>query len=64
MSAPPTLYGTEDVPTQVFEAFIRALEAGKVDQGVVSRIKKALLEEATYSDRTLRKAVLGEEVEP
>jgi len=50
-----------DVPTQVFEGFLRALEKEGVAQEVVQRLKKTLIEEGKFSDKQLKSALFPEE---
>jgi hypothetical protein len=60
MTAPPT-EGMPDVPTQVFEQFLQALEENGVSAELVARLRKTLLEEKTFTEGALKDAVLKEE---
>lgn len=51
-----------DVPTQVFEQFLCALEASGDSTEMTTRLRKALLEDKTFTEAALKKAVLGEEL--
>ena len=53
-----------DVPTQVFESFLVALEKEGVDQEIVQRLKKALIGEGKFSDKQLKSALFPDEVGP
>ncbi len=64
MTTSPTIGGTSDVPAQVFEKFLQALGDASVSAELVARLRKALLEERTFTERTLTAAVLGEELLP
>ncbi len=64
MTTSPTIEGTSDVPAQVFEKFLQALGDASVSTELVARLRKALLEERTFTERTLTAAVLGEELLP
>ncbi len=64
MTTSPTIEGTSDVPAQVFEKFLQALGDASVSAELVARLRKALLEERTFTERTLTAAVLGEELLP
>lgn len=61
MTTTPTTEGTLDVPTQVFERFLQALGDTGVSAELVTRLRKALLENQTFTESALRAAVLGEE---
>ena len=56
--------GTPDVPTQVFEMFLQALEGAGVSAELVARLRKALLEDKTFTEHALKEAVLPEERVP
>lgn len=53
-----------DVPTQVFEGFVAALEKEGVSQEIVARLKKTLIEEAKFTDKHLKAALFPEEIAP
>jgi hypothetical protein len=53
-----------DVPMQVFEEFLHALEEAKVSTELVARLRKTLTEERIFTERALRVAVLGQETLP
>lgn len=53
-----------DVPVQVFESFLVALEKEGVDQEIVQRLKKTLIAEGKFSDKHLKSALFPEEVGP
>lgn len=64
MTTSPTLEETPDVPTQVFEKFLQALGGAAVSTELVARLRKALLEDKTFTERALKEAVLAEEPVP
>jgi tripartite-type tricarboxylate transporter receptor subunit TctC len=64
MTTPPTKEGTPDVPAQVFEKFLQALENTSASAELVARLRKALVEDRTFTERALKAAVLGEESLP
>jgi hypothetical protein len=63
MAAPEQTQKT-DVPTQVFEGFLAALEKEGVAQEIIQRLKKTLIEEAKFTDKHLKAAIFPEEVAP
>ncbi len=56
--------GTPDVPVQVFEKFLQALGGAGASAQLVARLRKALLEDKTFTERALKEAVLAEESVP
>lgn len=64
MTTSPTVEGTPDVPGQVFETFLEALGGTGVSAELVARLRRALLEDQTFTDSALKAAVLGEEALP
>jgi hypothetical protein len=52
--------GARDVSAEVFAAFLQTLEREQVDAAVVRRLRQALVEEKTLSERALRSALFGE----
>ena len=64
MTTSPTGEGTPDVPVQVFERFLQALEGTGMSAELVARLRKTLLEEQTFTKSALKAAVLGEEPLP
>jgi hypothetical protein len=56
--------GVRDVSAEVFTAFLAALERDQVDPMVVQRLRVALIQEKTVSERALRAAVLAEDPSP
>ena len=48
---------SRDVPVQIFEEFVKALEADGVSAELVTRLRKTLLESKTFTDRALKVAV-------
>lgn len=61
ISTSPRMAGTTDVPAQVFEEFLRALGDAGASAELVARLRKALLEDRTFTERALKLAVIGEE---
>jgi hypothetical protein len=53
-----------DIPTRVFEEFLQALVDAKAPPEMISRLRETLLENKTFTERSLRDAVFGEEVRP
>jgi len=64
MTTPSTIDGTPDVPAQVFEKFLQALEDTGASAELVARLRKTLLEDKTFTERALKEAVLTEEPLP
>lgn len=61
MTTSPTTHGTPDIPAQIFEKYLAALNGAGVSAELTARLRKTLLEDKTYTERALRAAVLGEE---
>lgn len=64
MTTSPSEQGTRDVPAEVFEKFLQALGGAGASAELVARLRKALLEDRTFTERALKSAVLGEESLP
>lgn len=50
-----------DIPGQVFEQFLKILGETAISPALVGRLRKALIEDKTFTERALKAAVLGEE---
>ncbi len=61
MTTSSKMQGTPDVPAQVFEKFLQALGDAGASAELVARLRKALLEDGTFTERALKSAVVGEE---
>ncbi len=61
MTTTPAIDRTPDVPKQVFEKYLEALEGARVSSELITRLRKTLLDDKTYTERALKAAVLGEE---
>jgi len=64
MTTSPVKEGTPDVPAQVFEKFLQALEDASASAELIVRLRKTLLDDKTFTERALKAAVLGEESLP
>ena len=64
MTTSPAKEGTPDVPTQVFEKFLQALGDNGVSAELVARLRKALLEDKTFTEQALKKVIFAEETMP
>jgi hypothetical protein len=64
LTSSPTADGTPDVPTQIFEKFLQALEGAGQSAEIITRLRKALLEDQAFTENALKKAVLGENTLP
>lgn len=64
MTTSPTVQGTTDVPAQVFEKFLQALEGSGVSAELIGRLRKTLIEDKAFTERALKEAVLAEEPLP
>jgi hypothetical protein len=64
MTSLPTVEGTTDVPAQVFEKFLQALEDTGAPAELVARLRKTLLEDKAFTERALKEAILAEEPLP
>ena len=64
MTTSRTVDGTTDVPAQVFEKFLQALEGTGVSAELIARLRKTLLVDKAFTERALKEAVLAEEPLP
>ena len=62
MDSPPKSTATADVPTQVFQKFLDAVTTAGCAPEMVSRLKKALLEDHDFTEDGLELAIFGEDV--
>jgi transposase-like protein len=60
MDSPAKSTAADDVPTRVFETFLEAITAAGVAPEMVSRLKKALLEDRDFTEDGLETAIFGE----
>jgi hypothetical protein len=60
----PAAGAAPDVPAQVFERFLRDLSEAGLPPDMISRLRRTLIEERSFSDRALRAALLSEEPLP
>ncbi len=56
--------GTHDVPAQVFEQFLADLAESGMPADVIARLRKALITDRSFSERSLNTAVFAEEPLP
>lgn len=61
MTESPAVQEMADVPAQVFESFLEALQGTDVSAEVVARLRKTLLVDQTYTEGALKAAIWGEE---
>jgi hypothetical protein len=61
MTTSSILGGTPDVPAQVFEKFLLALENAGSSTEMIARLRKTLLEDKKFTERALKEAVLAAE---
>ena len=64
MATPVSDKAAVDIPARVFEKYLQALVEAKVSPEVISRLRKTLLEDKSFTERALKDAVFGEEVQP
>jgi hypothetical protein len=64
MATPVSDKAAVDIPTRVFEKYLQALVEAKVSPEVISRLRTTLLEDKSFTERALKDAVFGEEVQP
>jgi hypothetical protein len=55
--------GQGDVPTDVFDKFVQALVDASTPPDVVNQLRKTLLQDKTFTERALKDAIFGEEVQ-
>jgi len=64
MATPVSDKAAVDIPARVFERYLQALVDAKVSPEVISRLRAVLLEDRSFTERALKDAVFGEEVQP
>jgi hypothetical protein len=64
MATPVSDKAAVDIPTRVFEKYLQVLVEAKVSPEVISRLRATLLEDKSFTERALKDAVFGEEVQP
>jgi hypothetical protein len=64
MATPVSDKAAVDIPTRVFEKYLEVLAEAKVSPEVISRLRATLLEDKSFTERALKDAVFGEEVQP
>ena len=64
MATPVSDKAAVDIPTRVFEKYLQALIDAKVSPEVISRLRATLLEDSSFTERALKDAVFGEELQP
>jgi hypothetical protein len=64
MATPVSDKAAVDIPARVFEKYLQALVDAKASPEVISRLRATLLEEKSFTERALKDAVFGEEVQP
>ncbi|TRZ44183.1 hypothetical protein D4S03_12010 [bacterium] len=64
MTISSTIKGPLGVPAQVFEKFLQALGEAGASTELITRLRKTLLEDKTFTERALKEAVLAEEPPP
>jgi len=64
MATPVSDKAAVDVPARVFEKYLQALGDAKVSPEVISRLRATLLEDKSFTERALKEAIFGEEVQP
>jgi len=57
----PTKGDAPDVPAQVYEAFLQALQDAGLSSELISNLRSTLIHNKTYTEQALKKAILGEE---
>lgn len=61
MATLPTTKETFEVPSEIFETFLKNLEREGVSAELIERLRKTLLEDKVFTDRALKEAVFPEE---
>lgn len=52
------------VPDQVFEGFLKALTDKEMPEDLIERLRTALIEKRSFTERALKAAILPEETAP
>ena len=63
MATPVSDKAAVDIPTRVFKKYLQALVEAKVSPEMISRLHATLLEDKSFTERGLKDAVFGEEVQ-
>ena len=53
-----------DLPAQVFEKFLQNLTGAGIPDELVTQLHKTLLEERAFTEKALKKVVLGDQSPP
>jgi hypothetical protein len=64
MATPVSDKAAVDVPARVFEKYLQALVEAKASPEVISRLRATLLEDKSFTERALKDAIFGEEIQP
>jgi hypothetical protein len=64
MTTSSTIRGASDVPVQVFEKFLHELGGAGASPEMVARLRKALVEDKTFTEHALKEALFAEESLP
>jgi len=64
MATPVSDKAAVDVPARVFEKYLQALVEAKASPEVISRLRATLLEDKRFTERALKDAIFGEEIQP
>jgi hypothetical protein len=64
MATPVSDKTAVDIPARVFEKYLQALVEAKASPAVISRLRTTLLEDKNFTERALKDAIFGEEVQP
>jgi hypothetical protein len=64
MATPVSDKAAVDVPARVFEKYLQALVEANASPEVISRLRATLLEDKSFTERALKDAIFGEEVQP
>src|SRR3989304_2722914 len=64
MTSSPRAERKPDVPAQIFEKFLEDLEEVSVPVELVARLRKALIEEKSFTERALKRGGFAEEPLP
>jgi hypothetical protein len=62
MDGSPITQNSRDVPSLVFGKFLEDLARAGASAELITRLRTALLEDKTFTERALREAILNEEL--
>ena len=57
MTEPKETKAATDVPSSVFQSFLKSLEAKEIDPAIIERLRKQLLDSKVFTESAMREAI-------